>query len=169
MRTPIWIFSALLVLLPLPVHAGPKKPAPVSIHLLAEGNPKEGESFVTPVELTFPKKKIFVRKVPIVSERDIKAFYPFPGKDGLAAAYFRLDPHGTDKLEQFTVEDRGKLAIVFVNGRVAAALRVERVTDGILYVSGGITPDEIAALQAKYPIIGREAEFGKKPPKEKKP
>ena len=170
MRSLLRLFPVLLLLAAAPsAHAGQKKPAPVSIRLLAEGNEKEGESFVTPVELTTPKKKIFVRKVPILSERDIKAFYPFPGRDGLAGAYFRLDPHGSDKLEQFTTEDRGKLAVVFVNGRVAAALRVERVADGILYVSGGITPDEIATLQTKYPVIGRESEFGKKPPKAKKP
>jgi hypothetical protein len=159
----------LLMILPIflamsPLWAG--KPAPVSIRLLAEGNEREGESFVTPVELANPKKRIFIRKVPILSERDIKAFYPFAGKDGLVGAYFRLDPHGTDKLEQFTTEDRGKLAVVFVNGRVAAALRVDaRVTDGILYVPGGILPGELIQLQAKYPIIGRESDFGKKPPK----
>ncbi len=160
----------LLMILPVflalsPLVAG-QKPTPVSIRLLAEGNEREGESFVTPVELTNPKKRIFIRKVPILSERDIKAFYPFPGKDGLVGAYFRLDPHGTDKLEQFTTEDRGKLAVVFVNGRVAAVLRVDaRVTDGILYVPGGLLPGEVMQLQAKYPIIGRESEFGKKPPK----
>ncbi|MEI6032800.1 MAG: hypothetical protein WCS65_00800 [Verrucomicrobiae bacterium] len=169
MRSLLRILPALLAISPLAVQAGQKKPAPVSLRLLAEGHEKEGESFVSPVELTNPPKKIFVRKVPILSERDIKAFYPFPGSDGLAGAYFRLDAHGADKLEQFTTEDRGKLAIVFVNGRVAAALRVERVTDGLLYVPGGITPDEISTLQAKYPIIGRESEFGKKPPKAQKP
>jgi len=169
MRSLLRILPVLLAVFPLAAHAGPKKPAPASIRLLGEGNEKEGESFVTPVELTTPAKKIFVRKVPILSERDIKAFYPFPGRDGMIGAYFRLDPHGADKLEQFTTEDRGKLAIVFVNGRVAAALRVDaRVTDGLLYVPGGITPDEIVSLEAKYPVIGRESEFGKKPPKVKK-
>jgi hypothetical protein len=121
------------------------------------------------VELTNPQKRIFLRKVPILTERDFKAFYPFPGRDGMTGAYFRLDPHGSDKLDQFTTEDRGKLAVIMVNGRVAAALRIEqRVSDGILFVPGGILPNEILLLQQKYPIIGRESEFGKKPPKEKK-
>ena len=56
-----------------------------------------------------------------------------------------------------------------VNGRVAAALRVEqRVKDGILFVPGGILPNEVQLLELKYPVIGRESEFGKKPAKEKK-
>ena len=36
------------------------------------------------------------------------------------------------------------------------------VGDGILYVPGGLLPQEIAALQTKFPVIGRESEFGKK-------
>jgi len=169
MRILFRLVPVLLAVSPILAQAGQKKQPPVSLRLFAEGNEKEGESFVTPVELTNPQKKIFVRKVPILSEKDIKAFYPFPGRDGMVGAYFRLDPHGSDKLDQFTTEDRGKLAVIMINGRVAAALRVEqRVTDGILFVPGGILPNEVALLEQKYPVIGRESEFGKKPPKEQK-
>jgi hypothetical protein len=41
------------------------------------------------------------------------------------------------------------------------------VKDGILYVPGGILPNEVVQLQQKYPIVGRESEFGKKPKVEK--
>ena len=169
MRQLFRILPALLVFSPLIIHAGQKKPAPVNIRLFCEGNEKEGESFVTPVELTNPKKRVFLRKVPIVTEKDFSSFFPFPGRDGIIGAYFRLDAHGSDKLDQFTTEDRGKLAVIMVNGRVVAALRVEqRITDGILFVPGGILPDEVVLLEMKYPVIGRESEFGKKPAKEKK-
>lgn len=166
MRRIFRLLPAVLLALPLTIHAGQKKPPPVSIRLLAEGQEQEGTSFVTPVELTVPQKKIFVRKVPVITERDIKAFLPFPGRDGMAGAYLRLDAHGTDKLEQFTTADRGKIAVIMVNGRVAAALNVDRrVTDGILFIPGGILPGEIGLMQQKYPVLGRESEFGKKPPK----
>ncbi|MEI8312246.1 MAG: hypothetical protein WCH98_15950 [Verrucomicrobiota bacterium] len=163
------LLAAALVISPLMVHAGANKPSPVSIRVFCEGNEKEGESFVTPVELANPQKRVFLRKVPIVTEKDFTAFYPFPGRDGMIGAYFRLDPHGSDKLDQFTTEDRGKLAVIMINGRVAAALRVEeRVKDGILFVPGGILPNEVALLQTKFPVIGRESEFGKPPPKAQK-
>ncbi len=163
------LLPALLVFSPLAVHAGQKKPAPVSIRVFCEGNEKEGESFVTPVELTNPQKRVFLRKVPIVTERDFLSFYPFAGRDGMIGAYFRLDAHGSDKLDQFTTEDRGKLAVIMVNGRVAAAMRVEeRVKDGILFVPGGILPNEVELLQTRYPVIGLESEFGKKPAPAKK-
>ena len=169
MRPLIRLLPAVLVFFPLALHAGQKKPAPVSIRVFCEGNEKEGESFVTPVELTVPQKRVFLRKVPVVTERDISSFYPFPGRDGMIGAYFRLDAHGADKLDQFTTEDRGKLAVIMINGRVAAALRIEqRVRDGILFVPGGILPNEVALLEGNYPVIGRESEFGKKPTKEKK-
>lgn len=163
----------LLVLLalvsPCLLSAGEKKPPPVTIRLHNQGDEKEGESFVTSIELTNPPQKIFIRKVPIVTERDIKAFLPFPGRDGMIAAYFRLDADGTNKLAQFTNDRKGEIAVLLVNGRVASAARVERgVNDGILYVPGGILPNEIAALELKYPIIGREKEFGKKPKPVKK-
>ena len=170
MRSIFRPLAALLVLLPLTVHAGAKKPSPVGIRVFCEGNEKEGESFVTPVELTTPQKRVFLRKVPIVTEKDFTAFYPFPGRDGMVGAYFRLDAHGSDKLDQFTTEDRGKLAVIMVNGRIAAALRVEeRVKDGILFVPGGILPNEVALLETKIPVMGRESEFGKPPPKAQKP
>ena len=170
MRQLFLFLAALTVFFPLAAHAGAKKPAPVSIRVFCEGNEKEGESFVTPVELTNPQKRVFLRKVPVVTERDFSSFYPFPGRDGMIGAYFRLDAHGADKLDQFTTEDRGKLAVIMINGRVAAAMRVEeRVRDGILFVPGGLLPNEVALLETKYPVIGRESEFGKKPPKAQKP
>ena len=179
MRFSHFLAASLLGLAPVLLHAGEKKLPPVTVRLHGEGNEKEGASFVSQIELKVPAKKIFIRKVPVITERDIKSFYPFPAQDGTVGAYFRLDPHGTDKLQQFTIEDRGRLSVVLVNGRVACALQVTKVVaDGILYVASGFLPDEIPRLAAKYPVIGREAEFGKKPkpekplaplPKEKKP
>ena len=169
MRRLLRHLPALLLFFPLVAHAGQKKPAPVSIRVFCEGNEKEGESFVTPVELANPKKRVFLRKVPIVSEKDFVSCLPCPGRDGMIGSYFRLDAHGSDKLDQFTTEDRGKLAVIMINGRVAAALRVEeRVKDGILFVPGGLLPNEVELLQLRYPVMGRESEFGKKPPKAQK-
>jgi len=168
MRLPLVFAAGLLGLAPIILRAGEKKLPPVTIRLHGEGNEKEGESFVTRIELKTPAKKIFVRKVPVITERDIRSFYPFPGENGTVGAYFRLDPHGSDKLQQFTIEDRGRLAVVLVNGRVACALQVtKRVADGILYVASGIQPEEVPRLALKYPVIGRESEFGKKPAPDK--
>ena len=142
--------------------AGAKKAPPTTIRLHCEGSSSDGPSFVTELELA-DGRKIPIRKVPAVNERDIKAFYPFPGNDGLTGAYFRLDAHGANKLHQLTVEDKGRTVVVLINGRPASILKLSgTVGDGILYVPGGILPLEIVALKAKFPVIGRESEFGKK-------
>lgn len=148
--------TTILCLALLPVlHAGTKKEPLPAIRLHGEGSSTDGGSFGSEIQLTNPPKKIFMRKVPVVNERDFKAFHPFPGQDGLSGAYFQLDAHGSNKLHQFTVEDRGRLAVVLVNGRVASALQVDApVKDGILMVPGGIAPQEILALEKHLPLIG---------------
>lgn len=167
MRSLLPLLGVLLVTA-LPLAAGEKKPPAVTIRLHGEGSEREGESFVTSVELTNPQKKIFIRKVPILNERDFKAFYPFPGRDGMIGAYFVLDAHGSNKLLEFTTAAKGKLGVIMVNGRVSSAVRIEStVKDGIFFVPGGILPNEVLQLESKFPIVGREAEFGKKKPKAK--
>lgn len=145
---------------PDPVLAGAKKTPQVTIRLHGEGNEVEGDSFVTGIQLVNPPKTITMRKVPAVSEGDIKAFHPFENPDGTFGAYFRLDAHGSNKLQQFSTEEKGRLAVVLVNGRVASALTIDAtVDDGILYVPAGILPSEVADLAQAHPVIGREAEF----------
>lgn len=146
------------------LFAGGKKSPALTIRLHGEGSASDGPSFSSEVQLNNPPVKIFMRNVPVTSERDIKAFFPFPGNDGQAGAYFRLDAHGSNKLQQFTVEDKGRTAIVLINGRIVANMKINAaVNDGILYVPGGIQPEEILLLQKQFPIIGSESEFGKKP------
>lgn len=147
---------------PALLRAGGAKPPPVTIRLHCEGSATDGPSFVTELQLA-DGRKIPIRKVPAVNERDIRAFYPFPGNDGLPGAYFRLDAHGAHKLQQLAIEDKGRTAVVLVNGRPAAVLKISGpVDDGILYVPGGLLPQEILQLERHFPVIGRESESGKK-------
>jgi hypothetical protein len=151
---------ALPSLLPI-AEAGAKKAPPMTIRLHCEGAASDGSSFVTELTLN-DGSKLPIRKVPVVNERDITAFYPFPGNDGLAGAYFRLDAHGSNKLHQLGVEDKGRTAVILLNGRPASILKISgTVSDGILYVPGGILPQEVLQLEGHFPVIGRESEFGK--------
>lgn len=151
----------VLVALPLGLFASAgEKPDTVSVRLHAEGVESETATFVTPVTLYNPPKETFIRRIPIVTERDFEAFFPFVAPDGTIGAYFKLDADGTHKLTQFTVESQGRLAIALINGRVAGAMLVDkRITDGILHIPSGFTALEVAQLQAKFPTIGKEREF----------
>ena len=150
-----------LLLLPLcTVYAG-GKPDLVTIRLHAEGNPAEGELFVTPITLMNPPKQTVIRKVPIITERDIVAFYPFSAPDGSIACYFKLDADGTHRLEEHTTEYRDTLVVALINGRLACSMMVDkRITDGIVLIASGFLPVEIAQLQLKYPTMGNEKGFG---------
>ncbi len=149
---------SLALLFPLALHAE-KKPAPVTVRLHAEGNPKD-QTFVTPVTLTFPAKDTVIRKVPILNERDFRAFYPFHANDGTLGAYFLLDADGGHKLTQHCVEFRDTLGVIMINGRVGCAVMIDKKTDdSIFYVPSGFLPSEIIQLQEKFPVMGREKEF----------
>lgn len=154
------------------VYAGGQKPPQITVRLHAEGNPNDGPSFVSQVKLFYPAKDIYIDTVPIVSEKDFREFVAFPAStgNGTFGAYFILDSHGRDKLYQFSIEKKGGLGVVLINGRVASAMQVDKtVTDGVFFVPSGFTADEILTLEALYPIIGKESEFSKKkkthPPK----
>ena len=118
-------FLSLLFLSLLSLEAAErKKPSTISIRLHAEGNPRDGETFVVPVTLTNPPKQTVIRKVPLISERDIVEFYPFAAVDGTIGCYFKLDASGTNKLLQHTTEFRDTLVVALINGRVACAMMV---------------------------------------------
>lgn len=154
--------SLLLLLLPLPpLNAAEQNiSSAVTVRLHAEGKQQDTETFVTPINLTNPPKQIFIRKVPIVTERDIASFYAFPAADGSLGVYFRLDADGAHKLEQHTTEARDTLVVAMVNGRVASALQVDKkIKDGLLYIPAGFLPLEVAELQTRFPVIGKEKEF----------
>jgi hypothetical protein len=152
--------SPLLILgLVIACPAADKAPL-VTVRLHAEGKESDGKNFGTPVTLINPPKKIIMHKVPVVTEKDFTAFYPFPTQDGTLGAYFKLDPHGTNKLAQHTTEFRDTLAVVLINGRVACALMVDRkINDGILYIPSGFLSKEIAQLQTTLPTVGKERDF----------
>jgi hypothetical protein len=150
----------LLLLSLLTLEAAEKKPSTISIRLHAEGNPRDGETFVLPVTLINPPRQTVIRKVPIVTERDIVRFYPFAAADGTIGCYFQLDADGTNRLMQHTIEFRDTLVVAMINGRVACAMMVgQKITDGIMTFPSGFLPQEIVELQARYPIIGKEKEF----------
>lgn len=154
---------ALVVLLitSLPMFAGQKKSEyPVSVRIHAEARSGDGDSFGSEITLARPAKTITISKIPIVSERDFVAFFPFQAPDGSFGAYFKVDAHGTNKLEVHTTEYRDTLVVALVNGRVASAMNVDRkITDGIVLVPAGFQPDEIIRLQTKIPVIGNEKDF----------
>lgn len=141
------------------------KEPPMMLRLHGEGAEHEGEAFVVPVQIPAMQRKVFIRKVPIVSEKDIRAILPFTAPDGSLGCILQLDRSGSERIEQHTSAARDSVVVAMVNGRLASAMRVDRkIQDGIVTVASGLTPGEILILQARYPTLGKEKDF----PRQKK-
>ncbi|MDD5201290.1 MAG: hypothetical protein PHC88_15975 [Terrimicrobiaceae bacterium] len=150
------------------VHAGAKKQSAVAIRFHAEGG-TEGADFSQPIELINPRRKTNMQSMPLVSEREIKAFYPFQARDnsGTFGASFKLDSHGTNLLAEHTMSRRGSYILAFFNGRHVIDLYVDRgVTDGIISIPSGLTRNDLTLLEITFPLIGQE---NVKPGKKKNP
>jgi len=148
------------------VHAAAKKPPPVSIRIYGEAG-MEGGNFSEKVTLLNSGKETYMGSMELVSEHDVKSFYPFPAKDGTFGAYLRLDDHGARLLEQHTMANRSTYLIVFFNGRHLTDLYISKaVHDGIAYIPSGLTATDIEFLDVAFPRYGHEDE---KPAGKKKP
>ena len=146
----------LLCFLPLTVWAsGGKKKPPMTFRVHAETHQRDTEVFAIPLTMGDPPMNLVVEKMPLISEHEVKAFYPFESTGGTYGVYFQLDNHGTKAWEALTTTRRSGFLVVVYNGRPLTRLRLGRpVRDGIVMVPHGITAEEIAVLEQRYPKIG---------------
>ena len=79
-----------------------------------------------------------------------------PGRRRKFGVLFQLNDHGRLALDSLSIEKRGKFLYVFVNGRSAAELQIDRrVTDGKLYLSSGLTQSDLDLMRKDWPLIGQ--------------
>ena len=143
-----------LPLLALCLIAAARQPS-VTIRFHSEVNPKTNTEFSVSVPLPDSSKTICLSKIPEISEGDVKAVFPFPANDGTQGCALKLDEHGRLTLDTLSQQSRGSMFVGFLNKRPVAAMIIDRhVTDGILVIPRGLTPEEIALLQKTFPTLG---------------
>jgi len=99
---------------------------------------------------------VAIEKIPWISERDVMAFSSYPAADGTYGALFQLDEHGRVVLDTLSVEHRGSLLFVFINGRPITELQIDkRVSDGKIYVPSGLTTTDIEVMKKEWRQIGQ--------------
>ena len=144
------VFVALLL---SPVCEAKKPHCTVRAH--AQANALDGPVFSTELRSPATGKNVVIEKVPTISERDVVAFRPYQAGDGSYGVLFHLSDHGKLALDTLSVERRGTFLYVFVNGRAAAELQIDRrVSDGKLYVASGLTPADITLMRKDWPLVG---------------
>ena len=148
------------VLLALACLGMAKKPS-VSVRFYAEAHERDGEAFSKPITLHNPEREAFIEKVPSISERSIKAMYPFQVLDGSWGACFKLDVKGRIDLEVLSTERKGSSMVIFVvtpKGihQVVDVLIDKKVRDGVITIPRGLTELEIKALKKEYGAMTAE-------------
>jgi hypothetical protein len=89
-----------------------------------------------------------IRSRPRISENDVMAFYPYTAANGSYGALFKLDEHGLVAPDALSIERRGSLLFVFINGRPITELEIDRrVSDGKIYIPSGLTSADIELMK----------------------
>jgi hypothetical protein len=134
--------------------ADAKKPnCTVRAHL--QGNANDSATFATEIRSAITGRNVVIQKVPAISEQDVVAFRPYQLADGTYGVLFQLDDHGRLALDSLSIEKRGTYLYIFVNGRPAAELQIDRrVADGKLYVPSGLTVADLKLMRKDWPLIG---------------
>lgn len=149
----------LLPILALCLLGMGRKQLPFSVRFFTEANPNDTEKFATPIKFVNPPREGYIEKVPSISERNVKAIYPFPAADGSMGCAFQLDHSGRINLEVVSTERRGTSLVVFVatkqGARQVLDMVIDRsVRDGIITIQRGLTEREIDAMKKQWPVIG---------------
>jgi len=123
----------------------------------AEANANDTAVFATSVRAQYSGKEIAIERIPRLTERDVAAYYPYPTTSGTYGALFQLDEHGRLVLDALSIERRGGLLFIFINGRSITELQIDqRVSDGRIYVASGLTKADIDSMKKDWRLIGQK-------------
>ena len=153
----------LIVLCSLTISGARKPSFAISFHL--EGIQFEGPKMVQPIRLGNPPKTHFFRRVPELTQRHIKGYYPFPANDGASyGVAFKLNKSGSDALAVISTVNQGKKLLTVVDGEPVDTTVLDKpIRDGHIVVWGGLTKSDLAKFDKKFTRIKPATATGAKP------
>jgi hypothetical protein len=120
----------------------------------AQANQQDTTVFATSVHAQFSGKDVAIEKIPRISEQDVIGFYPYPAANGTYGALFQLDEHGRIALDTLSIERRGSLLFVLINGRLITPLEIDkRVSDGKIYIPSGLSSADIELMKKDWRLL----------------
>jgi hypothetical protein len=138
------------------VTEGVAKQRHCTFRLHAQANLKDTDVFATSVHAQVSGKDVAIEKIPRISENDVIAFYPYSAANGTYGVLVQLDEHGRVALDALSIERRGSLLFVFINGRPITELEIDRrVSDGKIYIPSGLTSADIELMKKDWRMIGQ--------------
>ena len=118
------------------------------VHVEASSN--NGPTFSTKLRLF--GRDVTIEKVPTLSENDVTGLRTYRAADGTNGALLQLNDHGRLALDSLSIERRGGSLFIFINGRPAAELQIDRrVSDGKIYIASGLSANDIELLKKDWP------------------
>ena len=148
------IFASLILALFAVSVAGKDRHCIFRVH--SEANSNDTATFSSSVRALFSGKQVAIERMPRLSERDVVAFYPYPAGDRNYGALFQLDEQGRLALDALSIERRGSLLFVLINGRPVTELQIDRrVSDGRIYIGSGLTKADIELMNKDWRLIGQ--------------
>lgn len=138
----VFLFSGKL-------HSGSSKPqGGFRIHLQM-GNDTQTTSQTVAIPLSDPEETISVSVVPDMSENQIAQIRPLPHPNGDLGMMVIFDKRGTTMLSYLTNQAQGRIMVVYLNNRIVYSPSIDTViSDGVLIIPSGVTPQDIESLQA---------------------
>jgi hypothetical protein len=147
---------ALALCLVLTAANAAAKPRHCIFRVHTQANSNDTEVFATSVRAQASGKTVAIEKIPRISENDVIAFYPYAAANGTYGALFQLGEHGRIALDALSIERKGSLLFVFVNGRPITELEIDRrVSDGKIYIPSGLTSADIELMRKDWRLIGQ--------------
>src|SRR2546430_4557064 len=144
---------AFSLLLPLAIVAAKDRHCMLRLHM--EANVHDPAAFATSVRAKFSGRDVAIEQMPRISERDVAAFYSYHAANGTYGALLQLDDHGRMALEALSIERRGSLLFVFVNGRLITELEIDqRVSGGRIYIAPGARRTRIWSMKKDRGSLG---------------
>jgi hypothetical protein len=125
----------------------------------AEGNPQDTNTFSQQVEVPYPTPhKIYVEKVPRMSERDVQWIFLTQADDGTFGCTFQLNETGRLHLEVLSGDLKGKSLVVFLRTKNSIHLVINlvidrQITDGIIFVPHGFSTLEAHDLTKGFKVM----------------
>jgi hypothetical protein len=139
----------------LPMVAAKDRHCQLRLHM--EANLHDTLAFATSVPAKVSGQDAAIERAARITESDVSAFYPYHAADGSYGALVQLDEHGRVTLEALSIERRGSLLFVFVNGRPITELQIDkRVSDGKIYIASGLTGADIKSMKKDWRLIGQK-------------
>jgi len=122
----------------------------ISFH--EEGDSMEGPRKIQ--ELPIRGETRYFRKMPVITQRNFKAYWAFPSEDGRSwGAVFWLDTTGQHVLQRLGVANRGQYLAVAVNRQPADVVLIDKVPeDGRIVIWKNLPPELFAVIDKEKKV-----------------